>query len=177
MLEAQSMKFVIKDGQLRRVGATTHCVGCGLPPPWLNFAHIHEQDLHLSDGDPCRVFRLCWNHHHGAYAYYQISTRELLECERIWIEEPEHRPQPHPRDNELVQRLCRLRAHRQGATSFAEDGDQCTAPRRSGRRKHPLELIERPRATDGAKRRDGNDPPIDNPPDMAAMTAHCGIQW
>jgi hypothetical protein len=73
-------------------------------PDWLTFAHIHKEDLHLSDGDPTRVFRLCWNHHNGSYRQYRISTEELLECERVWIEEPARRPQPPPRDVELLQR-------------------------------------------------------------------------
>jgi hypothetical protein len=88
---------------LCRDGATGHCIYCGLPD-WLTFAHIHKEDLHLSDGDPKRVFRLCWSHHHGAYRQYRISTKELFECERVWIEEPAHRPEPHPRDVELLQR-------------------------------------------------------------------------
>jgi hypothetical protein len=86
-------------GRCRR-GATTHCIYCGLPN-WLTFAHIHREDLHLSGGDPTRVFCLCWNHHNGAYRQYRILTEELLEYERIWIEEPARRPQPPSRDDEL----------------------------------------------------------------------------
>jgi hypothetical protein len=89
-------------GRCRR-GATTHCIFCGLPD-WLTFAHIHPEDLLLSDGDPTRVFRLCWNHHPGAYRQYRISTEQLLEYERIWIEDPARRPQPPSRDDELLQR-------------------------------------------------------------------------
>jgi hypothetical protein len=54
--------------------------------------------------DPHRVFCTCWIHHHGFYAHYQLTTEELLEAERVWIEAPNRRPQPHPRDIELMQR-------------------------------------------------------------------------
>jgi hypothetical protein len=82
------------------------CVVCGISDPrWLTWMHIHPEDLHLSPNrDPLRVFRGCWLHSHGAYAHYQLPTEWLLEAERIWIEEPEHRPQPDPRDIELMQR-------------------------------------------------------------------------
>jgi hypothetical protein len=56
--------------ELRRKGATTHCIVCGIPDLTgvLTFAHIHIQDLTLSpDGNPSRVFRLCWHQHHGCY--------------------------------------------------------------------------------------------------------------
>jgi hypothetical protein len=70
------------------------------------FAHIHPDDLDLSPNrDPRRVFATCWHHHHGCYAHFLISTEELLEAERIWIEEPEHRPTPHPRDVALMRRV------------------------------------------------------------------------
>jgi hypothetical protein len=75
--------------ELRRIGATTNCIVCGLPasPGLLTFAHINMRDLHLSPRrDPTRVFCLCWNHHHGCYDQGYISTMELLEAELVWIE-------------------------------------------------------------------------------------------
>src|SRR4051812_44937715 len=56
--------------ELRRVGATSHCIICGMPdvPGVLSFAHIHRRDAGFSPhGDERRVFRLCWHHHHGGY--------------------------------------------------------------------------------------------------------------
>ena len=94
-------------GQLRRVGATDHCIVCGIPDrrSVLAFAHIHSDDLHLSPcKDPTRVFRLCWHHHHGCYDQSYISTEELLKAEAVWIEN-ENRPKPHPRDIEMMRRV------------------------------------------------------------------------
>jgi hypothetical protein len=47
-----------RGSQLRRIGATDHCVVCGMPalPGVAAFAHIHMRDLTLSPaGDPSRV--------------------------------------------------------------------------------------------------------------------------
>jgi hypothetical protein len=95
--------------ELLRIGATTPCIYCGMPilrpQGFYRSREIHEEDLHLTlNRDPRRVFATCWRHHHGCYAHYLISTEELLEAERIWVEESEHRPKPHPRDIALMQR-------------------------------------------------------------------------
>jgi hypothetical protein len=74
--------------ELFRLGATSHCIVCGMPdiPGVLSFAHIHRRDTHLSPyGDERRVFRLCWGHHHGGYDQNWISTEELLEAEAVWF--------------------------------------------------------------------------------------------
>jgi hypothetical protein len=96
-----------RDWELFRIGATEACIHCGIfEPDWLTWVHIHSEDLHLSpDGDERRVFRGCWNLHFGCYGRYRVPGEYLLELERIWNEEPEHRPQPHPRDIELMQRV------------------------------------------------------------------------
>jgi hypothetical protein len=94
--------------QLRRVGATDHCIICGIPglPGVVAFAHIHMRDLHLSPkSDPTRVFCLCWLHHHGCYDQGYISTIELLEAEAVWVANKE-RPQPHARDSQLMQKVA-----------------------------------------------------------------------
>jgi hypothetical protein len=94
--------------QLRRIGATDNCIVCGMPawPGVLSFAHIHMRDLDLSPRkDPTRVFCLCWHHHHGCYDQGYISTSELLEAEMVWIENGQ-RPEPHPRDVALMQRVA-----------------------------------------------------------------------
>jgi len=84
-------------------GASTHCVYCGRRP--VTFAHIHEEDLHSSPNrDWRRVFCLCGHHHNGCYAQYTLSTEELLEAERFWIEQPSRRPKPDERDSELMRR-------------------------------------------------------------------------
>jgi hypothetical protein len=94
------------DWQLCRDGATEACIWCGISHPrWLTWAHIHKEDLLLSpDQDWRRVFRLCWRESHGAYAHYQLTTKELLAAEEVWINNPSKRPQPHQRDIELMQR-------------------------------------------------------------------------
>jgi len=98
------------DWMLCRKGATEACVVCGISDPGcLTYMHIHEEDVRSSpdrspDQDPRRVIRGCYNHHFGVYGRYRVSTEFLLERERIWIEEPSRRPQPHPRDIELTQR-------------------------------------------------------------------------
>ena len=92
--------------ELRRVGATTHCIVCGLQGAGgvLAYAHIHMRDLHLSpEGDEQRVFRLCWHHHHGCYDQGYLSTTELLRAEAIWIGNKD-RPTPHARDVILMKR-------------------------------------------------------------------------
>jgi hypothetical protein len=96
-----------RGSQLRRLGATDHCIICGMPalPGVTAFAHIHMRDLHLSpQQDPTRVFRLCWHHHHGCYDQGYISTLELLRAEEIWIE-TQRRPRPHPRDVAMMKRI------------------------------------------------------------------------
>lgn len=101
-------RYEIVRGQLRRIGATDHCIVCGLPDHGgvLAFAHIHSKDLHFSPrNDPTRVFRLCWHHHHGCYDQNYISTLELLEAEAVWIANKD-RPTPHPRDIELMRRVA-----------------------------------------------------------------------
>jgi hypothetical protein len=93
--------------QLHRVGATDNCIVCGMPafPGVVAFAHIHMRDLDWSPlKDPTRVFCLCWHHHHGCYDQGYISTKELLEAEMVWIEN-KRRPEPHPRDAELIWRV------------------------------------------------------------------------
>jgi hypothetical protein len=78
-----------RGSQLRRIGATDHCIVCGMPalPGVAAFAHIHMRDLVLSPaGDPTRVFCLRWHHHHGCYDQGYISTMKLLQAEAIWIE-------------------------------------------------------------------------------------------
>jgi hypothetical protein len=96
----------VKD-QLRRIGATDACIWCGMPDVGgtLTWAHIHPKDRALaSEGDLARVFRLCWQHHHGAYDQGYISTAELIAAEDRWI--AGSRPQPHPRDIELMRRVA-----------------------------------------------------------------------
>lgn len=76
---------------LRRIGATDHCIVCGILdlPGVLAFAHIHIHDLALSpDGDPSRVF----------------STVVLLQAEDVWIQN-RRRPKPHPRDIAMMKRV------------------------------------------------------------------------
>jgi hypothetical protein len=93
-----------RGSQLRRIGATDHCIVCGMPalPGVTAFARIHMRDLHLSPRqDATRVFHLCWHHHHGCYDQGYISTLELLRAEEIWIEN-QRRPKPHPRDVALM---------------------------------------------------------------------------
>jgi hypothetical protein len=44
------------------------------------------RDLHLSPRrDATRVFRLCWQQHHGCYDQDYISTLELLRAERFGL--------------------------------------------------------------------------------------------
>jgi hypothetical protein len=96
-----------RGSQLRRIGATDHCIVCGMPalPGVTAFARIHMRDLHLSPRqDATRVFHLCWHHHHGCYDQGYISTLELLRAEEIWIEN-QRRPKPHPRDVALMKRM------------------------------------------------------------------------
>jgi hypothetical protein len=96
-----------RGSQLRRIGATDHCIVCGLPalPGVTAIGHIHIRDLHLSPHqDATRVFCLCWHHHHGCYDQGYISILELLRAEEIWIEN-KRRPKPHPRDVALMERV------------------------------------------------------------------------
>jgi hypothetical protein len=96
-----------RGAQLRRIGATDHCIVCGMPalPGVTAFAHIHMRDLHLSPcRDPTRVFCLCWHHHHGCYDQGYISTLELLRAEETWIEN-RRRPKPHQRDIAMMKRI------------------------------------------------------------------------
>ena len=58
------------------------------------------------EGDRRRVFRLCWQHHHGGYDQGYLTTSDLLEAEKLWITEPENRLQPHPRDIALMRRVA-----------------------------------------------------------------------
>src|SRR3954452_24592529 len=47
--------------ELRRIGATSNCIICGMPnvPGALSFAHVHRRDAGFSPrGDERRVFRL-----------------------------------------------------------------------------------------------------------------------
>ena len=94
--------------ELFRLGATSHCIVCGMPniPGVLSFAHIHRRDTHLSlYGDERRVFRLCWGHHHGGYDQNWISTEELLEAEAVWFADTP-KPKPHRRDIAFMQRAA-----------------------------------------------------------------------
>jgi hypothetical protein len=126
--------YKVVAGQLRRMGATTHCIVCGLPNVRgvLTFAHIHDEDLHLSPGrNPDGVFCLCWNHHHAVYDQHRISTAELIEREQIWIEHPERRPSPHPRDIEFMQRPssgCVWTENRRRQRVVADDRVQVRQP-------------------------------------------------
>ena len=96
-------------GRLQRVGAVEACIFCGMPnlPGTLTWAHIHERDLALAPGsDRRRVFRLCWQHHHGGYDQGYLTTPELLGAEEAWIADPANRPRPHPRDIALMRRVA-----------------------------------------------------------------------
>jgi len=96
-----------RGAQLRRLGATDHCIFCGIPalPGVTAFAQIHRRDLRLSPRwDATRVFCLCWHHHHGCYDQGYISTLGLLRAEEIWIEN-QRRPKPHIRDIALMKRV------------------------------------------------------------------------
>ena len=113
------------DWQLCRDGATEACIWCGISHPrWLTWAHIHKEDLLLSpDQDWRRVFRLCWRESHGAYAHYQLTTKELLAAEEVWINNPSKRPQTAPaRHRADATRDPRLRMDRRAVGATAAVG-------------------------------------------------------